>query len=219
MSSLIFCYAAIVTHSLFRTDSHDININTTSSYLDLSPVYGHSEPIFRFMSSQYISLYVVDQAAQDKVRNKAAGRGLLYPDTFSEDRLTFLPPGASALLVLFSRNHNVNSLITERKQYLTLLYWQYIAERILKINERKKWSDPPPTDEAKRALQDEEIFQTARLVKYAVSFLICLPVVLKCIYLTSCGHFMSSIMGDYVAGFLGSSEGCNWNMKAFDVGF
>ena len=28
---------------------------------------------------------------------------------------------------------------------------------------------------------------------------------------------MSAIMGDYVAGFLGSSEGCNWNMNAFDV--
>jgi hypothetical protein len=28
---------------------------------------------------------------------------------------------------------------------------------------------------------------------------------------------MSAIMGDYVAGFLGSSEGCNWNMEAFDV--
>ena len=28
---------------------------------------------------------------------------------------------------------------------------------------------------------------------------------------------MSAIMGDYVAGFLGASEGCNWNMDAFDV--
>ncbi|KAG5644792.1 hypothetical protein DXG03_007613 [Asterophora parasitica] len=28
---------------------------------------------------------------------------------------------------------------------------------------------------------------------------------------------MSAIMGDYVAGFLGSSEGCNWNMNAFDT--
>ena len=62
----------------------------------------------------------VDQAAQDKVRDKAAGRGLLYPDTFSEERLTFLPPGASALLVLFSRNHNVNSPLTELKRSLTL---------------------------------------------------------------------------------------------------
>jgi len=78
-----------------------------------------------------------------------------------------------------------------------LIMGQYIADKILKINERKRWSDPPPTDEAKRALQDEEIFQTAKLV--------------------NCGHFMSAIMGDYVAGFLGSSEGCNWNMNAFDV--
>lgn len=42
---------------------------------------------------------------------------------------------------------------------------QYIAEQILKINERGTWSDPPPTDPALRAKQDEEIFQTARLVK------------------------------------------------------
>jgi len=80
---------------------------------------------------------------------------------------------------------------------LTNLEQQYIANKILKINERKRWSDPPPTDPTKRALQDEEIFQTAKLV--------------------NCGHFMSAIMGDYVAGFLGASEGCNWNMNAFDV--
>jgi hypothetical protein len=161
MSSLIFVFASIVIHSLFRTDTTNVYINNASSYLDLSPVYGDN------------------QAAQDKVRDKAQGRGLLYPDTFSEERLLFLPPATSVLLVVFSRNHN------------------YIAEKILKINERQGWSDPPPTDPTKRALQDEEIFQTAKLV--------------------NCGHFMSCIMGDYVAGFLGSSEGCNWNMNAFDV--
>ncbi|KAG6916804.1 hypothetical protein DXG01_005269 [Tephrocybe rancida] len=160
MSSLIFAFAAIVTHSLFRTDHQNIHINNASSYLDLSPLYGDN------------------QAAQDKVRDKFAGRGLLYPDTFAEERLLFLPPASSVLLVLFSRNHN------------------YIAKRILKINEKKRWSDPVPTDAQKLALQDEEIFQTAKLV--------------------NCGYFMSAIMGDYVAGFLGSSEGCNWNMNAFD---
>ncbi|KAF5372301.1 hypothetical protein D9615_009236 [Tricholomella constricta] len=143
------------------TDHRNIHINNASSYLDLSPLYGDS------------------QAAQDKVRNKAEGRGLLFPDTFSEERLLFLPPATSVLLVLFSRNHN------------------YIAEKLLKINERKLWSDPPPADADKRAVQDEQIFQTARLV--------------------NCGYFMSAIMGDYVAGFLGSSEGCNWNMNAFDL--
>ncbi|KAF9477868.1 heme peroxidase [Pholiota conissans] len=160
MSSLIFAYASIVTHSLFRTDLKNIAINNASSYLDLSPLYGDN------------------QAAQDKIRDKAQGRGLLYPDTFSEDRLLFLPPAASVLLVMYSRNHN------------------YIAEKILKINERKRWTDPPPTDPALRALQDEEIFQTARLVNG--------------------GHFINSITGDYAAGFMGSAEGCNWNMKPFD---
>ncbi|KAG6815996.1 hypothetical protein H0H87_009602, partial [Tephrocybe sp. NHM501043] len=160
-STMIFALASIVTHSLFRTDHSNININNASSYLDLSPLYGDN------------------QAAQDKIRDKSSGRGLLYPDTFSEERLLFLPPATSVLLVLFSRNHN------------------YIAERLLKINERKQWSDPPPTDPAKRALQDEQIFQTARLVNG--------------------GQFMSTIMGDYVAGFLGASEGSNWTLDAFSI--
>ncbi|KAF5368150.1 hypothetical protein D9615_010185 [Tricholomella constricta] len=161
MSNMIFAFASIVTHSLFRTDPQDMNINLASSYLDLSPLYGDN------------------QAAQDKVRDKAAGRGFLFPDTFSEERLLFAPPATSALLVIFSRNHH------------------YIARRLLQINEFKKLSDPPPSDAVAHAIQDEEIFQTARLV--------------------NCGHFMSAIMGNYVAGFLGSSEGCNWNMDALDV--
>jgi linoleate 10R-lipoxygenase len=36
---------------------------------------------------------------------------------------------------------------------------------LLKINERGRWTDPPPADDKLRAQQDEEIFQTARLVK------------------------------------------------------
>ncbi|KAJ7103706.1 heme peroxidase [Mycena crocata] len=150
-SSLTFAFASLVTHSLFRGDPKDGNVNATSSYLDLSLLYGH------------------DQAMQDSVRNKSLGRGLLHPDTFSEDRFIFLPPASSALMVILSRNHN------------------YIASMLLTINERGRWSDPPPTDEARKALQDEEIFQTARLV--------------------NCGHFISLIMNDYVAGFLGLSEG------------
>lgn len=42
---------------------------------------------------------------------------------------------------------------------------QYVADMILKINERGRWTDPPPIDGFKRALQDEEIFQLARNVK------------------------------------------------------
>lgn len=42
---------------------------------------------------------------------------------------------------------------------------QYIAEKLLKINERGVWSDPPPPDAARKSLQDEQIFQTAKLIK------------------------------------------------------
>ncbi|KAF9458998.1 heme peroxidase [Collybia nuda] len=175
-ASFTFAFASLVTHSLFRTDYKDWTINNTSSYLDLSPLYG------------------INQSTQDQVRDKASGRGLLYPDTFSEERLVFLPPAASAILVILSRNHNVSSLLLPAITYS----WsqQYIAEMILKINEKGKWSDPPPEDAALRAKQDEEIFQTTRLI--------------------NCGHFMSLIMGDYVAGFLGLSEGNAWNLDAFD---
>ncbi|PIL31281.1 cytochrome P450 [Ganoderma sinense ZZ0214-1] len=160
-SSLTFAYASLVTHMLFRTDPRDQTKNNTSSYLDLSILYG------------------TNQKEQDTVRDKAQGRGLLYPDAFAEDRLIFVPPASSALLVLFSRNHN------------------YIAEMLLKLNERGNWSDPPPADADMRARQDEEIFQTARLV--------------------NCGHFMATIFGDYVAGFLGlGRDGCTWSMNPFD---
>ena len=34
----------------------------------------------------------------------------------------------------------------------------------------------------------------------------------------SCGHFMSMIFGDYVAGFLGlGRDGNSWSMNPFDV--
>ncbi|KAJ1305568.1 hypothetical protein OPQ81_000568 [Rhizoctonia solani] len=159
-SSLTFAFASLVTHSLFRTDPSDWGKNNTSSYIDLSPLYGSNE------------------AEQNLVRIKD-GRGLLHPDTFSEGRLVFLPPASAALLVMWNRNHN------------------FIASNILKINEQKRWSDPPPEDPNKCAEQDEEIFQTARLI--------------------NCGSFMSVTFGDYVAGFLGlTRDGSSWSMKPFD---
>ncbi|KAI0732597.1 heme peroxidase [Fomitopsis betulina] len=161
-SALTFAFASIVTHSLFKTDPRDWNKNNTTSYLDLSPVYGNN------------------LCEQLSVRDTDKGHGLLYPDTFAEERLQFLPPAASALLVIFSRNHN------------------YIANMLLSINEKKKWTDPASlsADDLKR--QDEDIFQTARLV--------------------NCGHFMALIFGDYVAGFLGlARDGCTWSMNPFDI--
>lgn len=88
---------------------------------------------------------------QDLVRDKASARGLLWNDTFAEEHLLFQPPAVNALLVLFNRNHN------------------YIAEMLLKINERKEWRDPPPADPEAQVIQDEQIFQIARHVKCVFS--------------------------------------------------
>ncbi|EMD39204.1 hypothetical protein CERSUDRAFT_112882 [Gelatoporia subvermispora B] len=87
LSSMMFSFAALVIHTVFRTSHTDVNINETSSYVDLSPLYGH------------------DAAALEKIRVRD-GRGLLKPDTFAEDRLLLLPPAVCVLLVLFNRNHN-----------------------------------------------------------------------------------------------------------------
>ena len=75
-----------MVYSIFRTSFADPMINETSSYIDLAPLYGN------------------DPKAQDLIRNKEVGRGLLHPDTFAEDRLLLLPPATAAILVLFNRN-------------------------------------------------------------------------------------------------------------------
>ncbi|KAF9530418.1 linoleate diol synthase [Crepidotus variabilis] len=166
LSSLMFSFAALVIHSVFRTSHRDVNINETSSYVDLAPLYGNS------------------QADQDKIRIRD-GRGKLYPDVFAEDRLLLLPPAVCVLLVCFSRNHN------------------YIAEKLLEINERGTFVDPAtinqddPASKAKLLAQEEEIFQTARLV--------------------NCGWFGMIVFSDYFSAILGLvRDGNNWSLMPFD---
>lgn len=153
------------------------------------------------------------------VRDRDSGRGFLWPDAYAEDRLNFVPPAASALLVIFSRNHNVSRSCRRLLCKISMSQpgTQYVADMLLKINERGRWTDPPPSDETKRALQDEEIFQVARLVKYVSSRLF--PVLwVPADWANSCGHFMAMIFGDYVAGFLGlGRDGSSWSMNPFDV--
>lgn len=77
---------SVIIHDLFKTSHSDPSISLTSSYLDLSPLYG------------------CNQAEQDKVRTFENGR--LKPDCFAEARILGFPLGVSCLLVLFSRYHN-----------------------------------------------------------------------------------------------------------------
>jgi linoleate 10R-lipoxygenase len=88
ISSLFFAFADLVIHSIFSTDPNDWCINNSSSYLDLSILYGHND------------------AQVDSVRRKD-GSGKLWDDVFADSRLLHMPPASCALLVLLNRNHNV----------------------------------------------------------------------------------------------------------------
>jgi len=89
ISSLFFAFAEIIIHNAFNTDTRDWTRNKASSYLDLSPLYGSS------------------QLEVNNVR-RMDGTGKLWDDVFSDPRLSYMPPPVCALIVLFSRNHNVS---------------------------------------------------------------------------------------------------------------
>jgi hypothetical protein len=81
---------------------------------------------------------------------RTGSRGLLYPDSFHEERLIAQPPGVNVILVMYNRFHN------------------YVADILLKINEKNRFPLPPAncTEEEKSRLEkklDEDLFQTARL--------------------------------------------------------
>ncbi|KAL9089341.1 MAG: hypothetical protein Q9159_002557 [Coniocarpon cinnabarinum] len=85
-SSIIFYWASIIIHDLFQTDHHDFSKSQTSSYLDLSPLYGDV------------------QEDQDRIRTFKDGK--LKLDCFAEHRLLTFPPGCGVILIMFNRFHN-----------------------------------------------------------------------------------------------------------------
>ncbi|KAL8725978.1 MAG: hypothetical protein Q9166_007012 [cf. Caloplaca sp. 2 TL-2023] len=88
LSSMLIYHATIIIHDIFRTNDSDKNISDSSSYLDLSPLYGYTTE------------------TQRKVRDDKFKLGLLKPDTFAEDRLLRQPPGVCIMLVMYNRYHN-----------------------------------------------------------------------------------------------------------------
>ncbi|OTB12803.1 hypothetical protein K445DRAFT_369110 [Daldinia sp. EC12] len=86
ISSMLFYLATIITHDIFQTDPVDKNVNLTSSYLDLSPLYGRNRD---------------EQNAMRTFRD-----GLLKSDCFSSKNLLGFPPGAGVFLIMFNRFHN-----------------------------------------------------------------------------------------------------------------
>ncbi|KAI1768174.1 linoleate diol synthase precursor [Hypoxylon sp. FL1150] len=86
VSSMLFYLATIITHDLFQTDSRDPNNNLTSSYLDLSPLYGRN--------------------SEEQKGMRTFKDGLLKPDCFSTRNLLNFPPGVGVFLIMFNRFHN-----------------------------------------------------------------------------------------------------------------
>ena len=81
---------------------------------------------------------------------------------------------------------------------------QYIARKLLEINERNTYTDPdaiPVSDtarSAKIATQDEDLFQTARLI--------------------NCAWFGAAIFSDYFSAILGLvRQGNSWSLSPFGV--
>ncbi|KAL6238146.1 Psi-producing oxygenase A [Aspergillus navahoensis] len=86
ISSVLFYLASIIIHDLFQTDPNDDSVSKTSSYLDLSPLYGNN------------------QDEQNLVRTFKDGK--LKPDCFATKRVLGFPPGVGVLLIMFNRFHN-----------------------------------------------------------------------------------------------------------------
>lgn len=87
--------------------------------------------------------------------------------------------------------------------FVYMWHRQHIAGKLLDINERGTWKDPSlfPADDAatekKLEQQDEEIFQTARLI--------------------NCAWFANVVFSDYFAAILGLTRtGTSWWLNPFD---
>ncbi|KAL9596957.1 MAG: hypothetical protein Q9219_005468 [cf. Caloplaca sp. 3 TL-2023] len=86
VSSVFFYWASLIIHDLFQTDHRDFSNSQTSSYLDLSTLYGDTE--------------------EDQISMRTFQDGKLKADCFSESRLLGFPPGCGVFLILLNRFHN-----------------------------------------------------------------------------------------------------------------
>lgn len=160
LSSLFFAFADLIIHSIFNTNTAHWTFNDTSSYVDLSVLYGSNE----------------EQV--NKVR-RFDGSGKIWNDTFTDSRLLFMPPSVCALVVLFNRHHNVCSPF--QPLFIELTTAKYIAQKILELNEFGSYSWPPPNDDSARRAQCDEIFHRSRLVNTAFLMQIILTDYVGCI--------------------------------------
>ncbi|KAI0134483.1 linoleate diol synthase [Xylariales sp. AK1849] len=86
LNRMFFAFATVVIHECFQTSRKRPFINETSSYVDLSTLYGNTEK------------------EQRDIRTYE--NGLIHPDSIASDRIMMMPPPVVAVLIMFSRHHN-----------------------------------------------------------------------------------------------------------------
>ncbi|KIX99908.1 uncharacterized protein Z520_04545 [Fonsecaea multimorphosa CBS 102226] len=86
LNRLFFSFATVVIHECFQTSRDNKWVNETSSYVDLSTLYGNT--------------------SNEQKRVRTYKNGLIYPDSIASERIMLMPPGVIAVLMMFSRNHN-----------------------------------------------------------------------------------------------------------------
>lgn len=135
-------------------EPHPNNINSLLFGLGaaISHDLFHSDPVNPAInrSTHYADLtplYGANQEEQKTVRTFKVG--LLKPDTFADGRLQFQLPTIVIIVILFSRNHN------------------YIAKKLLEINENNRFTNVDESTAYTEAQTDEMVFQTARLINCA----------------------------------------------------
>ena len=135
---------------LFRTSHEDPNISLTSSYLDLSPLYGSN------------------QQEQNLVRTFQDGK--LKPDCFSEDRLGAFPPGVGVLLLCFNRFHNyaVGQLVSINEAGKFSMPDRTAIEKMTRATMPKATEEDVQASikvayDAALIKRDNDLFQTGRL--------------------------------------------------------
>lgn len=144
ISSMLFYIASIIIHDCFRTEhSEDYANSLTSSYLDLSPLYGSN------------------QKEQDQMRTHKDGK--IKPDCFSERRLLFFPPGVGAILIMFNRfhNHAVENLATINELGR---FTKPSAEAPKPTGDDEKDKKAKTAWDASWVKYDNDLFQTGRLI-------------------------------------------------------
>ncbi|KAE8216067.1 hypothetical protein CF319_g8959, partial [Tilletia indica] len=117
LNRVFFSFATVVIHELFQTSRENPWINETTSYVDLSTLYGNNA------------------AEQEKVRTYENGR--IWPDVISSDRIMRMPPAVIAVLLLFSRNHNY---IAKRLLEINES-GKYVLDTSTLNEDKKRWQD------------------------------------------------------------------------------